>query len=202
MAPISTTVIGSMPKPDYLNVPCWISHGKIVEGFVEDYNKTMETQNKESTENQLTQATQEIVALQDKVGLDVLTDGEFRRDQYVYGFCRKLNGFDFHHPKFKICRNGAWSGVLPKIVSKVTHGEEIGFMANEWKWSQGFSEKPMKVTIPGPLTIMDSVCDDFYHDEETLAKDLAKCINLELKKLAEAGCSQIQVCLTVKAREV
>ena len=193
MKGLSTTVIGSMPKPDYLQIPCWVKNGKEVIDFVKEYNTAMAGQHSEDIENQLTRATHEVIDLQMDVGLKTITDGELRREKYVYTFCRSLNGFDFVNTKNKICRNGAWEGLLPRIVSKVSHKDERGFMAKEWKWSQNMSEKPIKVTVPGPMTIMDTFCDDFYSNDEELLNDLAKCINIELKLLAEAGCKEIQV---------
>jgi len=193
MAALTTTVIGSMPKPKYLNIPCWVKDGIEVKDFVAEYNKAMSEQHSEDFENQLRRATQEVIDVQKKAGLTTLTDGELRREKYIYGFCRHLNGFDFVNTKKKLCRNGAWEGLLPRIVSKIGHKSEMGFIAKEWKWSQKMSNIPVKVTIPGPMTVMDTFCNDFYEDERTLFQDLVNCINIELKMLAEAGCKQIQV---------
>ena len=193
MASLTTTVIGSLPKPAYLNIPCWVKDGVEVKNFVEEYNKSVSEQHSEDLENQLMRATQEVIHLQQNAGLTTLTDGELRREQYMYGFCRNLNGFDFVKTKKKLCRNGAWEGLLPTVVSKVCHKSEVGFVAKEWKWSQEMSDVPVKVTVPGPMTIMDTFCNDYYEDEETLLYDLTKCVNVEIKKLAEAGCKQVQV---------
>ena len=197
MSPLQTTVVGSMPKPDYLNIPCWVKDGKEVTDVLKDYNTAMAGQVKEDLQNQLTRATQEIINLQQKCGVTILTDGELRRAKYVYSFCRNLNGFDFENPRKKLCRNGAWEGNLPKIVSEISHKEEPGFMAKEWKFSQEMSERPIKITVPGPMTIMDTFYDEFYRNEEKLLKVLATCVNSELKKLAEAGCKEIQVFLFI-----
>ena len=193
MTSLCTTVIGSMPKPAYLNIPCWVKEGVEVIDFVAEYNKAISEVNSEDFENQLTRATQEIIALQEKVGLTTLTDGELRREKYIYGFCRNLNGFDFVNTQKKLCRNGAWDGLLPRIVSKICHKSEVGFLVKEWKWCQKMSNLPVKVTIPGPMTIMDTFCNEFYADESSLFEDLVKCINMELKTLTEAGCKQVQV---------
>jgi len=190
---LSTTVIGSMPKPANFHIPCWVRDGVLVGNFVAEYNKILSVQDSEDFENQLTRVTQDIIYLQEKVGLSVITDGELRREQYIYGFCRNLGGFDFVNTKKKLCRNGAWECLLPRIVSKICHKGEAGFMAKEWKWSQKMSNLPVKVTIPGPMTITDTFCNDFYEDERTLFQDLVNCINIELKLLAKAGCKQVQV---------
>ena len=190
---LSTTVIGSMPKPVNLHIPSWVRNGVLVGDFVAEYNKILSEQDSDDFENQLTTVTQDIIYLQEKVGLSVITDGELRREQYIYGFCRNLDGFDFVNTKKKLCRNGAWEGLLPRIVSRVCHKSEAGFMAEEWKWSQKMSNLPVKVTVPGPMTITDTFYNDFYEDERTLFQDLVNCINIELKLLAEAGCRQVQV---------
>ena len=194
MAPIMTSVIGSMPKPAYLNIPAWIQDGKPVENFVEKFNLAKKENNKDN-ENEILRATQEIINLQERAGIDVVTDGELRRDNYIYGFCRRLNGFDFEELQKKVCRNGAWEGTLPRITSEVSlKEEESESLVNEWRWAQNLSRTPVKVTIPGPLTIMDTTCNGFYKDEEVLGQALVKCINTTVKKLAAAGCKQIQVC--------
>ena len=190
---LSTTVIGSMPKPANLRIPCWVKDGVFIADFVAEYNKILNEQDFEDFENQLTRVTQDIIHLQEKVGLSVITDGELRREQYIYGFCRNLDGFDFVNMKKKLCRNGTWEGLLPRIVSRVCHKSEAGFMAEEWKWSQKMSNLPVKVTVPGPMTITDTFYNDFYEDERTLFQDIVNCINIELKLLAEAGCKQVQV---------
>ena len=191
--PLSTTVIGSMPKPAYLDIPCWVKEGKLVEDYASNYNKKMSEQNSEDLENTLMRATQEIIDLQEKAGITIITNGELAREQYIYNFCRNLSGFDFVNKQKKICRNGAWEALQPQIVSKICHKSEVGFMIKEWKWSQKMSKHPIKVTIPGPMTIIDSSCNSFYRNERTLFEDLVKCINTELKKLVEAGCKQVQV---------
>eukprot|EP00795_Rhopilema_esculentum_P013414 gene13414-4280_t len=193
MGLIKTTVIGSMTKPAYLKVPCWVMDGKFNPDYFEVYRSAFTEEYSSDVEDQLKRATKEIVDLQQRCGLDVITDGELRRVQYVYNFCRRFEGFDFHNTKEKVCRNGSWKGHLPVIVSKILHKDGRGFLAGEWKWAQEMSEKPIKVTVPGPMTIIDTFYDDFYNDDESLMKDLADCINIELKLLAEAGCREIQV---------
>ena len=83
---------------------------------------------------------------------------------------------------------------MPRITSEVSlKEEESESLVNEWRWAQNLSRTPVKVTIPGPLTIMDTTCNEFYKDEEALGRVLVKCINTEVKKLAAAGCKEIQV---------
>ena len=187
---LATTVIGSLPKPAYLAIPSWIENGIEVKNFLEEYNNMLR---EGSDDDDIKKAIKEVIDLQRNIGLTILTDGELRRDKYVNAFCRKLSGFDFENTKKKIWRDGAREGTLPKIISKVSHDQEVGFVAKEWKLSQEMSDIPVKVTVPGPMTIMDTFCNDFYKNEEMLLRDLTQCINTELKVLAEKGCKQIQV---------
>ena len=189
---LATTVIGSLPKPHYLGIPSWIENGTEVHNFIEEYNQMLKESNDEHDERVM-MATKEVLDLQMTIGLTTLTDGELRRDKYINAFCRKLNGFDFVNTERKIWRNGAREGMLPKIVSKVSHNGNIGFLAEEWKWSQQMCDIPVKITIPGPMTILDTFCNEFYDDEKILLQDLIQCINMELVILAESGCKQIQV---------
>jgi len=189
---ISTTVIGTMPKPDYLNIPGWVKDGKQLPD-VEDSLQSVFERDSDEIREQLKRATQEVISLQNNVGLSIVTDGELNRDSYINGFCRNFNGFDFSRQKRSWYRNGAREELLPIIVSRITHKSNAGFMAEEWKSSQGMSNAPVKATIPGPITIMDTFCNDFYLNEVDLLKDLSNCINIELKKLAEAGCKYVQI---------
>ena len=189
---IYTTVIGSMPKPTYLSIPGWVKDGKQLPD-VEEIDESIWTDNSQKIYEELRRATQEVIDLQNKVGLGIVTNGELIRDSYINGFCRKLSGFDFVHKKRTWYRNGAREEFLPKIISNVAHKNNAGFMLEEWTASQQMSDAPVKVTIPGPLTIMDTFCNDFYQTEEELLQDLSTCINVELMKLAEGGCKQIQV---------
>ena len=80
---------------------------------------------------------------------------------------------------------------MPTIVSKIEAGNS--FLVNEWKKNQSFSKAPIKITIPGPLTITDTIANIFYKSEEELGHDLAKAINVEVKRLVDAGCKYIQI---------
>ena len=191
-AKIGTTVIGSMSKPAYLEIPCWVKDGKQVLNVEEVDPTGASAADSEEIKAQLKRATQEIIDLQNNAGIETVTDGELKRDMYINGFCQNLNGFDFVNKKRSWHRNGSREELLPMIVSKISL-KNHGLLAEEWQFSQAMSKASVKITIPGPITIMDTFYNDFYEDEETLLQDLANCINLELKNLALAGCKQVQV---------
>lgn len=190
--PLSTTVIGSFPKPSYLHIPDWFrtSHSG---PFTEQHNRFLKNSSASETEELIRKATIEIVDLQKEAGLDVITDGELRRESYILHFCRALKGFDFHNLFSKICRDGAITTDVPRIVSEVTPQESEAWVWKEWKASQDLSTLPMKITLPGPMTIINSTEDQYYNDEKALGRVLGKIINSEIKALVSAGCKYIQV---------
>lgn len=190
--PLSTTVIGSFPKPPYLHIPDWFrtSHSG---SFTEQHNCFLENSSASETEELIRRATLEIVDIQTKAGLDVISDGELRRESYILHFCRALKGFDFHNLFSKVCRDGAIMTDVPRIVGEVTLRKSESWIWREWKASQDLSTLPMKITVPGPMTIINSTEDQYYNDEKALGKVLAEMINGEIKALISAGCKYIQV---------
>ena len=190
--PLTSTAIGSFPKPRYLQIPDWFqtSHSG---PFTEQYNRFLESSSVSETEELIRRATIEIVDIQAKAGLDVITDGELRRESYILHFCRSLKGFDFHNLFSKICRDGAVVTDVPRIVGEVTPRESEAWVWKEWKISQDLSTLPLKITLPGPMTIINSTEDQYYNDEKALGRVLAKIINREVKALTSAGCKHIQV---------
>ena len=122
---LQTTVVGSMPKPDYLKIPCWVDakSNKIDDDYVKQYNEIQNTYTPQQLKSMITKATEEAIELQNEAGISIVTDGEMRRENYIYDFCRRLNGFDFENTVEVVCRNGAWIGHLPQIVGEVSAKE-------------------------------------------------------------------------------
>ena len=190
--PLSSTVVGCFPKPSYLHIPDWFktSHSGT---FTEDYNRFLETSPKEETEDLIKRATKDIIDIQAEAGIDVISDGELRRESYILHFCRALKGLDFHNLFSKNCRDGACVTDVPRIIGRVTPRESEAWVWKEWKSSQDLSPLPMKITIPGPMTIINSTEDQYYSDDRALGKVLAEIVNSEIKALVSAGCRCIQV---------
>ena len=195
--PLSTTVVGSFPKPSYLNIPDWFNP-KCTKDFVEQYSAFLQNSKPSSkpseTEELITRAIKETLQLQSEAGLDVISDGEMRRENYIYFFCRKLTGFDFHNLYSKSIRSDAATILAPRIVGELSAQESEPWVWKEWKNSQDlWKELPVKITLPGPMTIADSVIDKFYNNARVLGSALAKIINKEIRALVAAGCKFIQV---------
>eukprot|EP01083_Nonionella_stella_P095320 267557_1 len=181
MALFPIYLVGSFPKPSYLKIPSWFDANTYLfsaQQYTDYLNKF-----KQSKQGQLSlqKAFDEVITEQIDLGCDIITDGEIDRENYIWHFCRYcLNGFDFNHPQKITARNGATSMFAPRIISKITLNEEaLDFMGDQWlKLQQRHDAKPIKIAIPGAMTIMDTTYNEYYaHDTNQLLFDLAKCIN-------------------------
>jgi len=193
---LPTTVIGAFPKPDYVPVSDWFDLSD--QDYAARWADEMEAAGDEA-EALFARAAAEVIAAQVDAGIDVVTDGEVRRENYIHYHCRHLTGFDFEHRAEETMR-GVLPVVLPVIVGPVVATES--FLPHDWRVAQAATDHPVKVTIPGPLTITDSVVDRHYGDQAALVADLAVAINAEVRALADAGCIHIQVDEPVFARRV
>lgn len=105
---------------------------------------------------------------------------------------RHLEGFSFDRLTSIAIRNGATSVKAPTVVSKIK-APDRSQTTKDWQLAQRISSVPVKATVPGPMTISDTVADSFYCDAEKLNSDLAVAVNHEIMALAAAGCKYIQV---------
>ncbi len=196
--PLRTTCLGAYPKPDYVPITDWFQVGH----DVENYNDLVLNTWHEDPEIQaaLDRATAEVVADQIACGIDIVTDGEVRRENYVHYQCRHFDGFDFQNLAHRVLRNGAYEADLPAIRGPVrARGQSV--LVRDWQVAQAASDRPVKMTLPGPMTISDTTADEYYGDPETLARDLATALNSEVRALAEAGCRHIQIDEPIFARK-
>ena len=187
-----TTVIGAYPKPSFLKLPDWFN----AEGGTDtlkptvDYDDAIKKMGKE-TESIFLKAAKEVIDDQIECGIDIITDGEVRRENYIHYHCRHITGVDFNTLTEKIARTGNYKCWLPTIVAKVE--AQDSFLVHDWKVSQKLSSKPVKITIPGPMTIADTIANTYYKSDDKMGFDLAEVINVEIKRLQKAGCKYIQV---------
>ncbi|MEQ8666992.1 MAG: cobalamin-independent methionine synthase II family protein [Rhodospirillales bacterium] len=199
---LKTTCIGAYPKPDYVPVQDWfqvedgMSTSKVTQRYAEDLARAGE-----EAESLFGKATAEAVADQIACGIDVPTDGEQRRENYVHYHCRHLDGFDFENLTRRVLRDGAYEADLPTISGAI-RARKTGFLVDDWQSAQAVSDRPVKITIPGPLTIADTTADEHYDDPARLGADLARALNQEVRALADAGCKYIQIDEPLFARKV
>ena len=196
---LQTTTIGSYPKPDYVPTPDWFRAQNVsLPDPTKSFDEYLHTHTEE-VEELLVKGTHEAVFDQVNSGIDIPTDGEIRRENYIHYHCRHLEGIDFSHLTSKAMRAGSWVADVPTIVSPIKAVDR--FLPEEWQIAQSVTRQPVKMTIPGPMTITDTLADAYYGDDSRLGADLAQALNEEILALAEAGCTWIQVDEPVFARE-
>ncbi|MEM7206897.1 MAG: cobalamin-independent methionine synthase II family protein [Pseudomonadota bacterium] len=201
---IKTTCIGAYPKPEYTPVIDWFDYqgGMVSEGgeVTRRYTESMANADDE-IEALLVRATQEAIEDQVSCGVDIPTDGEQRRENYIHYHCRHLTGVDFVNLTKRVLRDGAYEAELPTINGRIEpRGDH--FLDSDFRIAQSFCEQPVKITVPGPVTIMDTTANVHYDSMRDLAFDLADAINYEVRALADAGCQYIQVDEPLFARNV
>ena len=199
--PVRTTTIGAYPKPDFVPVIDWFraEGGPDSTSPTESYEETIRQMGAEA-EPLFVRAAAEVIADQVAAGIDIPTDGEVRRENYIHYHCRHLNGVDFNQLTEKVLREGAYSAYLPTITGPVSARDH--FLPHDWRVAQAATGRPVKVTMPGPMTIGDTVADTFYENPKKRGADLAQALNAEVLALAEAGCEYIQIDEPLFARKV
>ena len=197
---ITTTTIGAYPKPDYVPISDWFSDPNDHDGTT-DYTTAFTREMSKAgaaAEGLFRRATAEVIADQVEAGIDVVTDGEVRRENYIHYQCRHFSGFDFGKLSPRRLR-GVTSALLPTVTGEVRY-LDTSPMVRDFEVARSRSPNPVRVTIPGPMTIIDTTVDRYYHDEVTLGDDLAAAINTQILELVAAGCNHVQVDEPVMAR--
>ena len=198
--PLKTTCIGAYPKPDYVPVTDWFQVGHDADDYNERVLKVWEAAQTPEAVALMDKATGEVVLDQIDCGIDVPTDGEVRRENYVHYQCRHFDGFDFEGLTRRVLRNGAYVSELPTIRGAVkARGESV--LVRDWQVAEAAAGRPVKITLPGPMTISDTTADAFYKDAETRCEDLAIALNAEVLALAKEGCKYIQIDEPIFARK-
>ena len=197
---IKTTCIGAYPKPDYVPIRDWFQVGHDAEDYNEQVLRKWSEGESAEAKELLDRATAEVIADQIECGIDVPTDGEVRRDNYVHYQCRHFDGFDFVNLTERVLRNGAYKSELPTIRSEIRPGD-TSTLVQDWRFAEDKAGRPVKITMPGPMTISDTTADVFYNDAPKLAADLANALNAQVLALVEAGCTNIQIDEPIFARK-
>ena len=180
--PLVTAVVGSWPKPDWLS-----SRIHDISGWTVDREWKFQAEELKVKQDE---ATEWAIRQQEATGVDIVSDGEQHRDNYIYYICRRLAGFDFEDRARIVSRSGAWTWTAPRIVGPVVSTRAS--LVDDFRFTRNLTRRQIKVTIPGPMTISDSAKNEYYRDEVSLAMDLAAAIRKEVWALANAGCEVIQ----------
>lgn len=178
----------------------WFQTGHEVDDYTDRVVRGWQAAQSDEATAVMDNATAEVIREQLRCGIDIVTDGEIRRENYVHYQCRHFEGFDFEHLTRRVLRNGAYTADLPSIVGPVRSAGEHP-LVRDWQIAQAAAgDHPVKMTLPGPMTITDTTADLHYNDPETLAGALATALNAEVLALAEAGCRHIQIDEPIFAR--
>jgi len=179
MTLLRTTIVGSLPKPTWLAEPGvlrapWQISGEALREAKDD-------------------AVRLALIEQENAGLDVVCDGEQRRRHYIWGFLEGLTGIDTERLGAKRARGGRYAEQTPaaRIVGEVARPAPV--FLDALRFARANTRRALKVTLPGPMTIVDSVLDEHYGaDEKSLAFRFAELLNAEARELAVAGADVIQ----------
>jgi 5-methyltetrahydropteroyltriglutamate--homocysteine methyltransferase len=127
---------------------------------------------------------------QERVGIDIVTDGEIRRESYSNRFATALEGVDLDNPGHRLSRTGR-PDIVPRVVGPIRRREPVE--VRDVQFLRANTAKPIKITVPGPFTMTQQAVDDYYGDEARLAMDYAAVINDEIHDLVAAGADVIQI---------
>ena len=171
-----TTIAGSLPKPEWLAEPNmlwapWKSKGDELVRAKRD-------------------ATLLALKLQEDAGIDIVTDGEQARQHFVHGFLEKIEGIDFAHKVEMGIRRDRYKAMVPQVVAPLRLAGRVH--ADEARVARTHTTRHLKFTLPGPMTIADTVADHYYGDRVKMAFAFAELLNLEAKALQADGVDLIQ----------
>lgn len=190
--PLLTTTIGAYPKPAYVRLPDWFAllGDTDTPDPTQQWAKAMAGLGDEA-EAILARGVRDVIEDQVGAGIDILTDGEIVRENYIHYHCRHLHGVSFERLEEKALRNDAYRARLPTIVGPVS--ASAPFLTFDYHRARSCTDREVKLTMPGPMTISDTTVDLYYDDPHALGRDLANALNREVRALAEAGCCHIQI---------
>jgi 5-methyltetrahydropteroyltriglutamate--homocysteine methyltransferase len=135
-------------------------------------------------------ATRLAIHDQERAGLDIITDGEMRRESYSNRFATALDGVDINNPGTALDRSGHPNPV-PRVVGKVKRKHPVE--VEDLKFLRASTDRVIKITVPGPFTMSQQAQNDFYKDEGEMALDYAAAVNAEIKDLFAAGADIVQI---------
>ena len=171
-----TTIAGSLPKPFWLAEtqklwPQWKAQGAELAAAKRD-------------------ATVLVLKEQEDAGLDIVTDGEQSRQHFVHGFLEAVAGIDFEHKVKMGIRDNRYEAMVPQVTGPLTLRSRVH--RSEATLARAHTKKKLKITLPGPLTIVDTVADRYYGDRRSMAMAFADLLNQEARALQADGVDVIQ----------
>jgi 5-methyltetrahydropteroyltriglutamate--homocysteine methyltransferase len=173
---LRTTVAGSLPKPSWLAAPqmLWAPWRQTGEALAEAQ----------------ADATTLAVRLQRQAGVDIPSDGEQARQHFVHGFLAGVDGIDFENKVTMGIRNNRYEAQVPQVIGALERKGRVH--SREAKAARAATDGKVKFTLPGPMTIVDTIADRHYGDRTKMAMEFARLLNDEAKELEAIGIDTIQ----------
>jgi 5-methyltetrahydropteroyltriglutamate--homocysteine methyltransferase len=182
---LPTTVVGSYPQPD------WLIDRALLKTMVPRVRvKELWRVDEEYLSQAQDDAT--ILAIRDmeRAGIDIITDGEMRRESYSNRFATALDGVDNENPATIVNRAGR-SVAVPRVVSKVRRKGAVEVA--DMQFLRRHTKRKAKITLPGPFTMAQQAANEFYKDYDEMVMDFAAAVNEEVRDLEAAGADVIQL---------
>src|SRR2546423_1673773 len=181
-----TSLVGSYPQPDWL-----IDRANLAGRFPPRVrSRELWRVAPEWLEEAQDDATILAIRDQERAGLDIITDGEMRRESYSNRFATALEGVDTDNPGVALDRSGHPNPV-PRVVGRVRRKHPVEL--RDVQFLRANTKRKIKITVPGPFTMCQQAQNDFYESEEELALDYAAAVNEEIRDLFEAGADIVQL---------
>jgi 5-methyltetrahydropteroyltriglutamate--homocysteine methyltransferase len=173
---LETTIAGSLPKPAWLAEtqklwPQWRQEGDALLDAKRD-------------------ATLLVLKEQEDAGIDIVSDGEQSRQHFVHGFLERLDGIDFGKRVTMGIRNNRYDAEVPTVTGELKRRGSVH--AFEARLARAHTRRRLKFTLPGPMTIIDTIADGYYGDRVKMAMAFAKLLNEEARELAAIGVDVVQ----------
>jgi 5-methyltetrahydropteroyltriglutamate--homocysteine methyltransferase len=183
---LPTSLVGSYPQPDWL-----IDREKLTGRFPPRVRaRELWRVAPEWLEQAQDDATLLAIRDQERAGLDIITDGEMRRESYSNRFATALEGVDIDNPGTALDRSGHPNPV-PRVVGRIRRRHPVE--VRDVRFLRANTDRRIKITVPGPFTMAQQAQNDFYADEEAMALDYAEGVNAEIRDLFAAGADVVQV---------
>ncbi len=183
---LPTSLVGSYAQPE------WLIDRKKLAGRFPPRTRARELWRIAPEFLEQAQEDATIIAIRDqeRAGLDIITDGEIRRESYSNRFATALDGVDIDNPGTALDRSGHPNPV-PRVVGKIRRKHPVE--VRDVEFLRANTDRLIKATVPGPYTMSQQAQNDFYKDEEELAMDYAAAVNEEIRDLFRAGADIVQI---------
>src|SRR5262245_38719500 len=181
---LPTTVVGSYPQPD------WLVNREKLSKTVPRVRMNIWKVPEQWLEQAQDDATLLAIRDMERAGIDIITDGEVRRESYSNRFATALDGIDLDQPGHVKARSGHRTPV-PRVVGKIRRRGPVE--VRDMKFLRANTDRPAKITLPGPFTMSQQAINEHYKDTDEMVMDYAVAVNAEAKDLVKAGADVIQL---------